>query len=167
VRTAFIALAVCGLTGSALAQEPAGCDKFKWPLDKERAMLTATDVPTVPSGASLTHALPVAVAVALVPFADAKFPLAPEREPKSPTSFAGFVTLPAPSPNGVYKISLSSEAWIDAVQDGHLVKSAAFSGATGCEGIRKSVKFDLAAEPFTVQFSGVPAASIRIAVTRD
>ena len=167
MRTAFTALAVCALTGSALAQEPAGCDKFKWPLDKERAMLTATDVPTVPSGASLTHALPVAVAVALVPFADAKFPLAPEREPKSPTSFAGFVALPAPSPNGVYKISLSSEAWIDAMQDGHLVKSAAFSGATGCEGIRKSVKFDLAAEPFTVQFSGVPAASIRIAVTRD
>jgi hypothetical protein len=130
-------------------------------------MLTAADVPSVSSGASVTHALPVAVAVALVPFAEAKLPVAPERTPKSPTSFAGFVTLPAPSANGVYKISLSSEAWIDAVQDGHLVKSAAFSGATGCDGIRKSVKFDLAAEPFAVQFSGVPAASIRIAVTRD
>jgi hypothetical protein len=102
-----------------------------------------------------------------MPFAEAKLPVAPERAPKSPTSFAGFVTLPTPSPGGVYKVSLSSEAWIDAVQDGHHVKSTAFSGATGCEGIRKSVKFDLAAAPFAIQFSGVPAASIRIAVTRD
>ena len=53
------------------------------------------------------------------------------------------------------------------MQDGHAVKSAAFSGATGCEGIRKSVKFDLAAAPFTIQLSGVAANSIRIAITGD
>jgi hypothetical protein len=166
VRTALVAVSLWALTGAVLAQEPVGCDKFKWPLDKERAMLSAADVATASSGASVAQ-LPVALAVSLVPFADAKLPVAPERAPKSPTSFAGFVMLPAPPPGGVYKVSLSSEAWIDAVQDGHIVKSTAFSGATGCEGIRKSVKFDLAAEPFALQFSGVPAASISIAVTRD
>ncbi|HZK80383.1 MAG TPA: hypothetical protein VFC46_04930, partial [Humisphaera sp.] len=68
---------------------------------------------------------------------------------------------------GTYKITLSSEGWIDVVQDGHTVKSAAFSGATGCEGIRKSVKFDLAAQPFTVEFTSVPADTMRIAITGD
>jgi hypothetical protein len=32
---------------------------------------------------------------------------------------------------------------------------------------RRAMKFDLAAQPFTVQLSGVPANSIRIAVTAD
>jgi hypothetical protein len=47
------------------------------------------------------------------------------------------------------------------------VKSTAFSGALGCEGIRKSVKFDLAAAPFTVELSGVKADSIKLAISGD
>lgn len=53
------------------------------------------------------------------------------------------------------------------IQDGHPVKSSAFSGATGCEGVRKSVKFPLAAEPFTVELSGVPADAIGVAITGE
>jgi hypothetical protein len=167
MRSALIALVALLAAGPCFAQEPVGCDKFKWPLDRERAMLTGTDVPMAASGGSVTHPLPVAVNVALVPFADAKFPVPPERAPKSPASFAGFVQLPAPSQGGTYKISSSSEAWIDVVQDGRTVKSAAFSGATGCDGIRKSVKFDLAARPFIVELSGIPVNAIRIAITGD
>jgi hypothetical protein len=43
----------------------------------------------------------------------------------------------------------------------------AFSGATGCEGIRKSVKFDLKAEPFAVQLTNVPNNSIGVAISGD
>ena len=39
MRTLLIALAFCTTAAPVLAQEPAGCDKFKWPLDKERATL--------------------------------------------------------------------------------------------------------------------------------
>jgi len=166
VRATIIVLAACAVAAPALAQEPVGCDKFKWPLDNERAMLTG-DTPTVASGTSLAHALPLSVVVALKPFAEAMLPTAPERAPKSPDSFAGFVEVPAPPQAATYKISLSAEAWIDVVQDGHPIKSAAFSGATGCEGIRKSVKFDLAAQPFTVEISGVRGDAIRIAITAD
>ena len=62
---------------------------------------------------------------------------------------------------------LSSEGWIDVVQDGHAVKSAAFSGALGCEGVRKSVKFDLAAQPLTLELSGVPATRSRSRSARN
>jgi hypothetical protein len=167
VKSVIIGLAACAIAGPCLAQEPVGCDKFKWPLDKERATLTGTDLPKVASGSHVTWTIPWATTITLAPLADAKLPTAPERAPKSPTSFAGFVQIAAPPRAGTYKITLSSEGWIDVVQDGHPVKSTAFSGATGCEGIRKSVKFDLAAQPLTLELSGVPAATIGVAVSGD
>jgi hypothetical protein len=167
VRSLLIVLVACSIAAPALAQEPVGCDKFKWPLDKERATLNGTDLPKLASGDHAAWPLPFATTVTLVPFADAKLPMAPERVPKQPASFAGFVGAPAPAQAGTYKITLSSEGWIDVIQSGQFVKSSAFSGATGCEGIRKSVKFPLAAQPFTVELSDVPANSIRIAITGD
>jgi hypothetical protein len=167
LKSVIIILAACTIAGPCLAQEPVGCDKFKWPLDKERATLTGADLPKVVSGDRVTWQIPWATTLALVPFADAKLPTPPDRAPKSPTSFAGFVQVAAPARTGTYKITLSSEGWIDVVQDGHAVKSTAFSGATGCEGIRKSVKFDLAAQPLTIELSGVPADTIGIVLTPE
>jgi hypothetical protein len=167
MKLAIIIVAACLVAAPALAQEPVGCDKFKWPIDKERSLLTSKDAPTLVSGTSVKAALPVAVNVTLVPFADAKLPMTPERAPKLAQSFAGFLQMGAPPQDGTYKISLTSEAWIDIVQGGHLLKSVSFSGATGCEGIRKSVKFDLKAEPFVVQLSNVPNNSIGVAISGD
>jgi hypothetical protein len=163
----LIALGACSIASVCLAQEPVGCDKFKWPLDKERATLNGTDLPKLASGTRAAWPLPFATTVTLVPFADAKLPMPPERTPKQPTSFAGFIEAPAPAQAGIYKITLSSEGWIDVIQGGQFVKSTAFSGATGCEGIRKSVKFALAAQSLTVELSDVPDNSIRIAITGD
>ncbi len=167
MRPAIIVLVACVIARPGFAQEPVGCDKFKWPLDKERATLNGTDLPKVISGDRVAWPIPWATAVALVPFADAKLPVAPERMPKSPETFAGFIQVIAPARLGTYKITLSSEAWIDVVQDGQAVKSGAFSGATGCEGIRKSVKFELAAAPFIIEISGVTARTIAIVVTPE
>jgi hypothetical protein len=154
------------MAAPALADEPVGCDKFKWPLDKERATLNGTDLPKVASGAHVAFPIPFAAIVALVPFADAKLPMAPERAPKSPDSFAGFFDAEAPAQAGSYKITLSAEGWVDVAQSGRAVKASAFSGALGCEGLRKSVKFDLAAAPFTVEFSGVAADSVKLVISK-
>ncbi len=149
-----------------MADEPVGCDKFKWPIDKELTVMIG-DTIAIPSGTNLPKALPVSVIVSLKPFADAKLPTPPERAPKSPDAYAGFVQAAAPAKAGTYKISLSAEGWIDVVQDGQPVKSSTFSGALGCDGIRKSVKFDLAAKPFTIELSDVKNDAIRIAITGD
>jgi hypothetical protein len=167
MKAAIVFLTCCVLVTPALAEEPVGCDKFTWPLDKERALLTSADTVTVASGMKLALPLPVAVAIDLSPFADAKLPMAPERAPKQPNSFAGFISVPAPPAAGSYKVTLSSEAWIDVVQDGHYLKSFAHTGASGCTGIRKSVKFNLDAAPFVVQLSNVPANKIGVAITAD
>jgi hypothetical protein len=167
MRLAIMIVASSLAAGPVWAQEPVGCDKFKWSLDEERGLLTSKDEPTVASGTSVKASLPVALMVTLVPFADAKLPIAPERAPRLPESFAGFIQMSAPAHDGIYKVSLSSEAWIDVVQGGRLLKSVAFTGATGCTGIRKSVKFDLKAEPFAVQLSNVPTNSIGVAISGD
>jgi hypothetical protein len=158
---------VYALVLPALAQEPVGCDKFRWSLDKERATLIGTDLPKVASGSELKWPLPFATMVALVPLVDAKLPIAPERSPKSQDTFAGSIQIAAPVKAGTYRITLSSAGWIDVVQDGHRVRSTAATGAIGCEGVRKSVKFELAASPFTVQLTGIEANTIGLVISGE
>ena len=167
MKPIFITLIAVFVAAPALAEEPVGCDKFKWPLDKERATLNGTDLPKIVSGDRVTFPIPFATIVALLPFTAAKLPAPPERTPKSPDSFAGFFEAKAPPQAGSYKITLSAEGWIDVTQSGQTVKSSAFSGALGCEGVRKSVKFDLAAAPFTVELSGIKADTIKIVISKD
>jgi len=163
----LVLFGLCVSAGPALAQEPAGCDKFKWPLDKERATLTGSDLPKLASGSRAQWPLPFAATVTLLPFAEVRLPIAPERAPKSNNTFAGFIEASAPAQKGTYKITLSSEGWIDVVQSGERLKSIAATGATGCDGVRKSVKFELAKAPFTVQLSGIEANSVGVAISRE
>jgi hypothetical protein len=167
MKPLLAAFALCVSVVPALAQEPSGCDKFKWPLDKERATLTGSDLPKVTSGSRVTWPLPFATTVTLLPVTEVRLPIAPERAPKSNDTFSGFIEAPAPAQSGTYKITLSSEGWIDVVQDGQRLKSMTATGATGCEGVRKSVKFPLAAAPFTVQLSGIDANSVGIAISKE
>ena len=145
------------------AEEPSGCDKFKWPIDRARAALTAPDRTKLTSGSEQTALPSTAITLALVAPADAKLPTPPERAPKDGT-FAGFASFRTAPKAGLYTISLSSGAWLDVVQDGHFLKPKAFSGATDCDGIRKTVKFELAASPFVVQVSGARDNSLSIAI---
>jgi hypothetical protein len=167
MKIALVVLALATAAITALAQEPSGCDKFKWPLDKERATLTGTDLPKVASGSRIDWRLPFATIVPLKPLAEARLPVAPERTPKSNASFAGFIQSPAPAKAATYKITLSSEGWIDVVQGGRRLQSIASTGVKGCDGARKSVKFALTAAPFTVQLSDVEANSVGLVISGE
>lgn len=147
-------------------EEPVGCDAFKWPLDRERALLAEPGIAQISSGAEIPLPVDKAVTVRLVPIANARLPMAPERPPRAQDDKAGFVRIAAPAQAGPYRITLAEAGWIDVIQDGRFLKAGAFSGATGCKGVRKSVTFNLAAAPFIVQFSGVPAESIGVVMTQ-
>jgi hypothetical protein len=54
--------------------------------------------------------------------------------------------------------------WVDLVQDGHFLKPKAFSGATDCDGIRKTMKYEMSASPFVLQISGTREDSVSIAI---
>ncbi|MFZ3308196.1 MAG: hypothetical protein WA280_02360 [Xanthobacteraceae bacterium] len=164
IRTVLIAMALLA-AAPALAQEPVGCGKFKWPLNHERALLASPS--QKPSGADLTQPFAAAVTVGLVPYAEAKLPAPPSRTPKAADSYAGFIKAAAVPKSGAYRVTLSAPAWIDVIQNGHTLQSTAFSGASGCAGIAKSVKFELAAAPFTVELSSTTAHALTFVVTAD
>ena len=159
----FVAASLLAATPALAAEEPSGCDKFKWNIDHARAALTAPDRTKLNSGSELAALPATAVTIALVAPADAKLPTPPERAPKDGT-FAGFAKFSGVPKAGSYTISLSNGAWIDLVQDGHFLRPTAFSGATDCEGIRKTVKLDLSATPFVLQISGARENSLSIAI---
>jgi hypothetical protein len=146
---AVAALALLVLAGEARAEDLSACATFAWPLDAVRNALVA-DVPEVVTGAMA----PATFELALEPMGAVKFPTPPARKPKHEGTSGGFATVAAPSAK-LLQVSLSDEAWIDAVQDGRLLKTAAFSGRQGCPGLRKSVRFEGAtAAPITLQISG-------------
>jgi hypothetical protein len=164
MRTSLlVALALFGAAPAWAAEEPSGCDKFKWGIERERAALTAPDRLKLASGAELAALPAQAVILALRSPAEARLPMPPERAPKD-GAFAGFASIKAAPKAGLYSISLSSGGWVDLVQDGHFLKPKAFSGATDCDGIRKTMKYELSASPFVVQVSGTKEDSVSIAV---
>ena len=88
--------------------EPSGCAAFKWPIDRERALLTAEPA-SVASGAELQAVPATAIALKLHPAADAALPAPPERAP-APDRYAGFVRIKQIAKAGTYTIALSAAA---------------------------------------------------------
>ncbi|WP_189644373.1 hypothetical protein [Mesorhizobium sp. M9A.F.Ca.ET.002.03.1.2] len=147
------------LTGTSVAMAgDAGCDTFKWPVTREQALFATA--PAAQPGTALT--VGQAMDFTLAAIDTVSFEVPPEHAPAAGTFGAtASVTVP---PEGELQFSLSDEAWIDVVQDGHAVKSAGFSGVKTCPGIRKSVRFKLSAGPATVQLSGAKKADLKVAV---
>ena len=138
----LIALALLGAAPAFAAEEPSGCDKFKWNIDHERAALTSTDQRILASGTELTYR------------ATCK-----GRDPGPGRAGRGEAAVAARTwPEGRHARRLRE------LQDGHFLKPRAFSGATDCEGIRKTMKYELAASPFVLQISGTPEQAISIAI---
>jgi hypothetical protein len=158
-----VGLLLVSLAPTWAAEEPSGCDKFKWNIDHERAALTAPDRAKLASGSEVVAVPSTGLILALSTPSEAKLPSPPERAPKEGT-FAGFTSFKAAPKAGIYTISLSAGAWVDVVQDGHFLKPKGFSGATDCEGIRKTMKYELGATPFVLQVSGAREDSLSIAI---
>jgi hypothetical protein len=162
-RRWLLAATLAATPGFAAAEEGSGCGAFRWSLDHERAALIRPDRASLANGGALAY--DQATTLDLAPLSAAGLPEPPERAPKSPESFAGHFTIPAPAKPGIYKLTISSESWIDVVDGGTYLHPTAFTGATSCEGARKSVKFDLPARPLAIQFSGVRDSKISVIVS--
>jgi hypothetical protein len=159
----FIALLLLGAAPAWAAEEPSGCDKFKWPIERERAALTSPDRAKLVSGSELSALPSTGMTLALRAPTEAKLASPPERAPKEGT-FAGFAVFKTAPKAGLYTVSLSAGGWVDVVQDGHFLKPKATSGATDCDGIRKTMKYEISASPFVLQVSGTREDSVSIAI---
>jgi hypothetical protein len=159
----LIALVLLGTAPAWAAEEPSGCDKFKWNIDREKAALTAPDRIKLASGGELAALPTTGITLALRAPAEAGLPSPPERAPRE-GSFAGFANFKGPAKAGIYTVSLSAGGWVDLVQDGHFLKPKTFSGATDCNGIRKTMKYEISASPFVLQISGTKEDSVSVAI---
>lgn len=159
---------VCGVLLLIVQLVPAladdGCDKFAWPLMREQTLLAAADKPTVKAGGTLAAIPKTAITLQLQPGSNATFVIPPERKSRVEPWFGGAIRLPALEKAGIYQITLSEEAWLDVVQDGRYARSVGSTGRGDCPGLRKSVRLDLAAAPFVLQFSGVSSDAIVITI---
>ena len=155
-------MAILLASSAALAEEPHGCDKFAWSIAKAQQLLAK---PTAPTSVPADRDTGIAVSLPLKPLADAGLKFPPERKPTDPKSFAGSVEFAGAKQAASYAVTLSAGAWIDVVQAGKYLKPVAFSGALDCAGVRKSVKFAIGPDPFTLQLSGVPSSSINVVIT--
>ncbi len=162
-NTFIIALLLLGASPAWAAEEPSGCDKFKWDIARERTALTAQDRTKLASGSEQAALPSSGITLALQTPPEAKLPMPPERAPKDGT-FAGFTSFKTAPKAGLYTISLSAGGWVDVVQNGHFLKPRAFSGATDCDGIRKTMKYELSASPLILQISGIKDESVSIAI---
>lgn len=126
-------LAGFALAGPSMAEE--ACQGFKWPVDTELGWLKANDHLQLKSGAEIDPLPTRAIALELEPAKDVKMPVAPGVKPQAigAGTFSGWFTLPASVKPGIYQVSLSTNGWIDAAQNGQLIRSSGFSGRRGCE----------------------------------
>ena len=157
-------LAAILIASLAPAAADDGCEKFAWPLARERAALAAPDKTTATAGDTLTSLPAGALVIRLQPGAQASFERPPERKPRIETWHGGTVRLPALAKPGIYQITLSDDAWVDVIQNGRYARSVGSSGRSDCPGVRKSVRLDLEAGPVVLQVSGVAPDTIAIAI---
>jgi hypothetical protein len=169
--TCLLALAastLVTLSFSAAADETGGCESFAWSVATELQWMKAADSEAVTSGAKL-QALPAkAISLSLQPMDKVPFPVAPTSRRKSNGErYGGVVTFDSVGDPGVYQMSLPVAGWVDAVQDGKALKSVAHSGKKDCDGIRKSVRFNIGPGPLTIEISGIPTESLKFAIKRS
>jgi hypothetical protein len=162
----IVAVAVVMLWGvvAAHAQDTSGCDQFAWPVSNAREQFASTGKQAVALGGSLDALPGRALALALAPRETVQFPVAPGKSPKDPGSFGGFVTIKQIAAAGLYQFSLSDEGWIDVVQGGAALQPTAHSGRKDCAGLRKTLRYELAAGPVIIELSAVASDKIQIAV---
>jgi hypothetical protein len=161
----MLALGLC-FGAHAQAADDAGCAGFTWALDTELSWMAATDGVSLDSGGKLPEPPAKAITLTLEPAKSVTLPVAPgvKKQAVGADTFSGWLTLDGVAKPGLYQISLSHGAWIDVVQNGALVPSKAFTGRKECVPIHKSVRFEIGPGPVTVQISGAPAQTVKLAI---
>ena len=165
---AAVAAAACLMPLNAFAAEPGGCESFAWPIATELQWLKAADSEAIASGGTLKQLPEKAISLSLLPMDQVKFTAEQSRRRKEAdkTQFGGAVTFESVGEPGIYQISLPIRSWVDVVQDGKTLKSAAHTSKTDCDGVRKSIRFALGQGPVTVEISGIPTDTVKFTIRR-
>lgn len=138
-----------------------GCGRFDWRVDREIELFGEGFFADVESQSALPK--DGAFSMLLQPVAQVIYTVPPERGRDD--GYGGIVTLEWIAA-GRYQITLSGDAWIDAVQNDKRVPMLASTSRDDCPGIRMSVQFDIQSVPLTLQFGGAMVRRLNVSVLR-
>lgn len=105
-----------------------------------------------------------AVTLALLPTPKVAYPLRPEK-PGGSVSYGGLAQFTV-TEGGIWRVGLSSGAWVDVVKDGKAATSVAHGHGPHCTGLRKMVDYNLSPGIYTLQVAANGSDSITVIVTR-
>ena len=153
---------------AAGAAETGGCDTFAWPIATELQWMKASDSEAVTSGAKLAAPPAKAISLTLLPMTDVSFPVAPTSRKKgnAAETFGGIVNFDGVAEPGLYQVTTETAGWVDVVQDGKALKPSAHTGKMDCDGVRKSVRFEIGPGPFSVELSGFAKDAAKFSIRR-
>jgi hypothetical protein len=160
MRAALIACALGLLATTTVAAED-GCGRFAWPVNRELEFFSDGFAADVESESALPR--DGVFSMMLKPVASVLYMVSPERGRDD--GLGGVVTLEWIAA-GRYQITLSGDAWVDAVQNDRRLPMLASSSRDDCPGIRQSVQFEIASVPLTLQFGGAVVRRLNVAVLR-
>lgn len=134
------------------------------PWNIERAWLRSEDAKQLQSGDVLSEPPSQALSIKLRPSAEIAHPVTPAGQPKGESSqtYGGVVSFSHVSRPGVHQVTLSGPGWVDLVQNAKPLLARSHTGKSDCEGVRKSVRFDVQDGAFVMQLSGIPTDSVRV-----
>jgi hypothetical protein len=161
MRARFIACVLTFLAAAPVVAAEDGCGRFDWRVDREIELFGEGFFADVESQSALPK--DGAFSMLLQPVAQVIYTVPPERGRDD--GYGGIVTLEWIAA-GRYQITLSGDAWIDAVQNDKRVPMLASTSRDDCPGIRMSVQFDIQSVPLTLQFGGAMVRRLNISVLR-
>ena len=146
--------------GAAVAGED-GCGRFDWRVDREMELFGEGFFADVESQSALPK--DGVFSMLLEPVATVIYTVPLERGRDG--GYGGLVTLEWIAA-GRYQITLSGDAWVDAVQNERRLPMLASTSRDDCPGIRTSVQFEIESVPLTLQFGGAMVRRLNVSVLR-
>ena len=152
-------LTVLAATSAAAAED--GFGRFDWSVNREAELFGEGFFADVESESALPK--DGAFSMLLQPVASVIYTVPPERGRDD--GYGGIVTLEWIAA-GRYQITLSGDAWLDAVQNDKRLPLLASTSRDDCPGIRMSVQFEIKSVPLTLQFGGAMVRRLNVSVLR-
>jgi hypothetical protein len=159
MRAGFTACVLTLLTATSAGAVEDGCRKFDWPVNREIELFGEGFFADVESESALPK--DGAFSMLLKPVAQVIYAVPPERGRDD--GYGGVVTLEWIAA-GRYQITISGDAWVDAVQGDKRLPILASTTRDDCPGIRMSVQFEITSLPLTLQFGGAMVRRLNVSV---
>jgi hypothetical protein len=162
----LLALAATEPAPSMAADAPATCPATPVALPTELASWPSPKPLAAAANAQGLEAATLtpgeAVDLSLRPTPDVTYALRPER-PGGSVSHGGMAQVRIEKA-GVYRVAISTAAWLDVLRDGKGLTSVAHGHGPDCSGIRKMVDFRLEPGSYVLQIVGNGAPTVRVLV---